>query len=150
LKERLQMALEQSPLNQSGLARAVNVTPAYISALVKGKRDNVSDEKLSAIARALSVSLNWLKTGEGDMKAVYEERTEKTVTFVQEKPTTPPPDESLIREFVAAMSERDLRQMVKNLTDRIATGDVEAATNAGPLIQVIKKMRPEIFDRTIY
>lgn len=59
MPDRLKAAMLEAGLDQSALARAVNVTPGAINQIVTGRtRDS---RKLPDIARELGVSVDWLK-----------------------------------------------------------------------------------------
>ncbi|QLB14887.1 hypothetical protein A6B39_05170 [Mannheimia granulomatis] len=64
LGTRLQKALNQQGLTQEGLANIVEVSQTAISDIVKGKTQN--PRNIFEIAQALSVSVEWLKTGKGE------------------------------------------------------------------------------------
>ena len=53
--------------SKSDFARAINVTPAYISKLGKQPESIPSDRTISDICREFNVDEHWLRTGEGEM-----------------------------------------------------------------------------------
>ncbi len=61
---RLRMALDSSPLNQSDLARALNIKPQSVNQWLCGK-NYPRHTHMDNIAKALNVSGVWLTTGEG-------------------------------------------------------------------------------------
>lgn len=53
------------PPSFASLERAHEISPATLSELVSGKRQNPNQETVVKIARSLGVSVGWLLTGEG-------------------------------------------------------------------------------------
>lgn len=65
--ERLLKALNYRGMNRTELARKLNVTPAFISALCLEKT-TASERTIADICDALDINEEWLRTGEGEMK----------------------------------------------------------------------------------
>ena len=67
LGERVRRAREAAGLSQAQLADAIGIRQPSLHAIETGKSER--SKHASAIARALGVSLRWLETGKGAMKA---------------------------------------------------------------------------------
>lgn len=66
LKDRLQMILEEQHLKQKDLASTIKVTESYISNMLKGKRNNISEALAMLIEQTYGYSAKWVLTGEGE------------------------------------------------------------------------------------
>lgn len=65
-RARLEKAMIFDGRTAQALAEAANITPAYVSNLRTGTKQNPSSEVVRKLADALRVSFAWLITGEGD------------------------------------------------------------------------------------
>ncbi|MCI9330897.1 MAG: helix-turn-helix transcriptional regulator [Oscillibacter sp.] len=66
LKDRVRLILDERHMRQKDLAEAIKVTESYISNLVGGKRDNISETLALLIEQTLGYSARWVLTGEGE------------------------------------------------------------------------------------
>lgn len=64
--ERLRFARNLTDISARGLARLARLQPSHVSLIESGAVANVRVDTLSAIARVLGCSLDWLVNGEGD------------------------------------------------------------------------------------
>lgn len=64
---RIMQVVDKVASSKSDFARAINVTPAYISKLGKQPESIPSDRTISDICREFNVNEEWLRTGEGEM-----------------------------------------------------------------------------------
>lgn len=69
LKDRLQIILDEQHIKQKDLANAIKVTESYISNMLNGKRNNLSESLAVLIEQAYGYSAYWVLTGEGDRYA---------------------------------------------------------------------------------
>lgn len=98
LAERLATAMQERGMSQGALAKATGVAQPTIWRLVKGKANGTT--RLVDIARALSVSVEWLANGTGQMT------TEEKMTYPQ-----PPSNEmQLGGVFPVPIFDRDNHQ----------------------------------------
>lgn len=66
LKDRLQVILDEQHLKQKDLASTIKVTESYISNMLKGKRNNISEALAMLIEQTYGYSAQWILTGEGN------------------------------------------------------------------------------------
>lgn len=66
LKDRLQVILDEQHLKQKDLASTIKVTEGYISNMLKGKRNNISEALAMLIEQTYGYSAQWILTGEGE------------------------------------------------------------------------------------
>lgn len=69
--------------NKSAFARAVGVTPAYVSKLCLDSSATPSDRTISDICIVLKINEKWLRTGNGEMKKQLSEDEELAGLFSQ-------------------------------------------------------------------
>lgn len=67
--------------NKSAFARAIGVTPAYVSKLCLDSSATPSDRTISDICLVLKINERWLRTGNGEMKKQLSEDEELTSLF---------------------------------------------------------------------
>ena len=78
MKERIKQARLLRKYSQKKLADIIGISDAALSKIESGK-NNPSKTTLKAIADALDVSLDWLKTGDGSMMRENESDTLDTI-----------------------------------------------------------------------
>lgn len=66
LKDRLQKILTEQNIKRKELAEAIKVTESYISNILTGRRQHISESLALLIEQKYSYSARWLLTGEGD------------------------------------------------------------------------------------
>lgn len=66
LKDRLQKILTEQNLKRKELADAIKVTESYISNILNGRRQHISESLALLIEQKYNYSAQWLLTGEGD------------------------------------------------------------------------------------
>ena len=93
--QRLTKIRERANLNKKEFAKALNVTPAYITYLEAGERE-AQDPILQAICHRFGVSFSWLKHGKGKMNADLRQKAIGLVWMVH--------DENL-KKFIALAEE---------------------------------------------
>lgn len=81
IAQRIMKVVEANGGNMSEFARAIGVTPAYISKLGKEPDRVPSDRTLSDICREFHVSETWLRTGEGEMHLNLDRKEELKAIF---------------------------------------------------------------------
>lgn len=64
---RIMQVVDKVASSKSDFARAINVTPAYISKLGKQPESIPSDRTISDICREFDVNEEWIRTGKGEM-----------------------------------------------------------------------------------
>lgn len=65
LADRLKSTREGAGLSARGLDELAKLTPGHTAAIESGRRHDPSASTLTALARALDVSLDWLVNGVG-------------------------------------------------------------------------------------
>ncbi len=65
LKDRINSALDASPLSAADLARACGVKPSSVNGWTSGKTTSLKGKSLVLAAKALKVSERWLESGKG-------------------------------------------------------------------------------------
>ena len=68
LSERVRLALNDSELSQSDLARRVGIAPASVNGGLSGSTKSLKAEPANKAAKALGVNTLWLISGQGEMK----------------------------------------------------------------------------------
>lgn len=66
LKDRLQLILNEQHIRQKDLANTIKVTESYVSNMLKGKRNNMSDALALLIEQTYGYSAQWILTGNGE------------------------------------------------------------------------------------
>lgn len=66
LKDRLQIIINEQHLKQKDFAQTIKVTESYISNMLKGKRNNISESLAKLIEQTYGYSAQWILTGEGE------------------------------------------------------------------------------------
>ena len=79
INERIKKIINSLDKTKTEIAKTLNVTPAYLSKLVK--TGNPSDMFISNFCYTYNVNENWLRTGEGDMFISQAEK-EKITAFL--------------------------------------------------------------------
>ena len=69
LAERIALALNQTDLKRSDIARLLNLSPASVSAWFNGRSKSIKSTHLARVANLLGVSSYWLASGIGEMKS---------------------------------------------------------------------------------
>lgn len=66
LKDRIRIILEEQNLKQKNFATAIKVSESYVSNLLSGKRNTVSESLASLVEEKYGYSSNWILTGQGE------------------------------------------------------------------------------------
>lgn len=66
LKDRLRIILDEQNIKQKELAEAIKVTESYVSNMLKGKRNNISESLALLLEQKYGYSAHWILTGEGE------------------------------------------------------------------------------------
>lgn len=66
LKDRLQFILSEQHIKQKEFASTIKVTESYVSNMLKGKRNNISESLALLIEQSYGYSAKWILTGEGN------------------------------------------------------------------------------------
>lgn len=66
---RISIIAKEQGLNQSGLAKALNITPASVSTMISG-RTKPSAQTIQQICDKFGYNRDWLLTGEGDPRSL--------------------------------------------------------------------------------
>jgi SOS-response transcriptional repressor LexA len=80
LSERIHLIFKESGLKQKEFASSVGITEGYISKLLKGGLDNVSESLALLIEEKYGYAAEWIMTGEGQPK-----KAEKRSSFLRAK-----------------------------------------------------------------
>ena len=81
-KDRIAMVIEDSGLTKTKFAEKIGISPAFLSQMCSGVR-SPSDRTISDICSKFHIDENWLRTGEGDMKAAVDDDQELADFFAQ-------------------------------------------------------------------
>jgi len=65
LRDRLKTILKENNLKQKDLASVIGVTESYISAIINGRNDNISQPVAYLIEEKYGYSAQWVLTGAG-------------------------------------------------------------------------------------
>lgn len=95
---RVREVFAQSGESQTGFAKKIGVTPAYIWKILNKDDTTPSDRTIADICREFNVSEVWLRTGEGEMHIELPEDAEfdLIMTEIQES------DDDLIKSILKA------------------------------------------------
>lgn len=95
---RVREVFSQSGESQTGFAKKIGVTPAYIWKILNKDDTTPSDRTIADICREFNVSEVWLRTGEGEMHIELPEDAEfdLIMTEIQES------DDDLIKSILKA------------------------------------------------
>ena len=98
---RVREVFAQSGESQTGFAKKIGVTPAYIWKILNKDDTTPSDRTIADICREFNVSEVWLRTGEGEMHIELPEDAEfdLIMTEIQES------DDDLIKSILKAYWE---------------------------------------------
>lgn len=66
LKDRLRLILDEQNIKQKDLADVIKVTESYVSNMLKGKRNNISESLALLLEQKYGYSSRWILTGEGE------------------------------------------------------------------------------------
>lgn len=119
IAERIMQLVAESGGNMSEFARAIEVTPAYISKL-KNKPDSVpSTDVINRICDKYKIREQWLRTGDGPMRIPkFDESLEIVNDLLSDTPSKaadlirniwqtyrqlPPEDQKILDNFIAAL-----------------------------------------------
>ena len=70
LKDRLQILLDEQNIKRKDFACTIKVTEGYVSNILNGKRDHISDSLALLIEQKYGYSAQWILTGEGERYAL--------------------------------------------------------------------------------
>ena len=124
--ERLAEALKKSGKSQTEVSALAGITPPYLSDLKKGKKSNPSNDIVSALAKALGVSVGWLLANES-------KDTPSNSYVLREEPpiygakTTAHEWEAMFKKILDDSDLDWLLDRLDQLVDEAVTGDVNAA-----------------------
>lgn len=63
LKDRLRIVLDEQNIKQKDLAETIKVTESYVSNMLKGKRNNISESLALLLEQKYGYSANWILNG---------------------------------------------------------------------------------------
>ena len=96
--KRIRKVIEASGETQTGFAKRIGLTPAYIWKILNKDNAMPSDRTIADICREFKVSEEWIRTGNGAMFADYKDYADLDLimTEIQES------DDDLIKSIVRA------------------------------------------------
>lgn len=100
MKDRISLIIQKRNITRSAFARAIKVSPAAVTQMCSGQT-NPSGQTIELICTNYHVREEWLKTGEGEMELVTDER-EKLQRFFADVLATAPDERSA---FIAALAD---------------------------------------------
>lgn len=95
--QRLKSAMDDARINKSNLAKKVGISPSFLTDVFK-RRSMMSERTARQIAMALSVSVDWLLFGEGEIRLVKENQEVYNVTQEGKKLT---PEENRLLQLLS-------------------------------------------------
>lgn len=101
IADRIMIVVNANGGNKSEFARAIDVTPAYISKIDKDRTRVPSDRTINDICRKFNVNEDWLRYGTGAM-SIEPTQKEKLTRFFADVLATAPDERSA---FIAALAE---------------------------------------------
>lgn len=107
IAKRIMKIIETKGCSKSDFARAINVTPAYISKLGKFPDSVPSERTIISICREFNVNPEWLQTGNGPMfrdRTRYDELSEFIGDLLKS-------DMDLRHRFILAISKLSIEQL---------------------------------------
>lgn len=125
VNERIAILVENSKLSKTEFGKRINVTPAYISKLVR--TGTPSDSTIADICRVYNVNETWLRTGEGEMYTPVARDTEISEFFADLMKGVEP---TFKRRLVAALARLDESQW--ETLEKVARQLVEDEKENGP------------------
>lgn len=124
MHERMKQAREAAHLTQQELAEQLHMNRSTFSGYETGAR-NPSERTLADLARICGVSLDWLKTGEGEMKATKATSDpDSTVAYLASEYNLRPEMKELVRTIC------HMSPMAQDLTVRYLR-EISACVNPG-------------------
>lgn len=110
LSNRLNQLISVLDIKKGDFAEKINFTPAYISMILSGKKENPSDRFYESLKREFNVNPYWLKNGSGEM-------------FLTEDIELTPLDREIITKYNRlTLSERKVvDQLINSLIERNKT-----------------------------
>lgn len=108
LKDRLQIILNEQHLKQKDLARTIRVTESYVSNMLKGKRNNISEALAMLIEQSYGYSAQWVLTGEGERYATQSNIPELSATkkrLIAEIEKMSEPEIDALNVFINSLGE---------------------------------------------
>jgi transcriptional regulator with XRE-family HTH domain len=135
--ERLAEALKRSGKSQTEISALAGITPPYLSDLKKGKKSNPSNEIVSALAKALGVSVGWLLANEskGTTSPSYSLREDPPIYGAK---TTAREWETMFKKILDDSDLDWLLDRLDQLVNEAAIGDVNAARAVRMIIPRIR------------
>lgn len=118
IRTRIRAALDTAQMSQSELARKIGVQPSAVNHWLSGRSKALKAENLVRIAKALSVSADWLETGMGSIK----------------------PEASLTREEAEVIElYRALTPQMRETWIKVGRDLIPKAEDPPPRLRIIKK-----------
>ena len=119
IAQRIMMVVEAAGGNKSEFARAIGVTPAYISKLGKEPDRIPSDRTIKDICEKFSVSEDWLRTGQGEMR-VPRSREEEIAEKVARVITGDNDLQKAVISMICSRTEKELELLERMLWEIVA------------------------------
>lgn len=108
LKDRLQLVLNEQHIKQKDLASAIKVTESYVSNMLKGKRNNISDALALLIEQTYGYSAQWILTGNGERYVTQSNIPELSPTkkrLIAEIEKMSEPELDAVKVFIDSLDE---------------------------------------------
>lgn len=145
LSERVEWILENRarpdgrPWSQRGLSAASGLSPAHVGMMLRGDAKAVKGETLTGLARAASVSLRWLVTGEGSPDHDDDARAPSTTDDATPIMANVPGWEDTVK--VDRAEHPDITDVEVSNGERIAAYMLHRPAVRGDLWEIVQQMR---------
>lgn len=130
IAQRIMMVVESAGGNKSEFARAIGVTPAYISKLGKEPDRIPSDRTIKDICEKFSVSEDWLRTGQGEMR-VPRSREEEIAEKVARAITGDNDLQKAVISMICSRTEKELELLERMLWEIVAAMEKDSGQPEG-------------------
>lgn len=147
--ERLTQALEKSNKKPTDLKSGAGVA---LSTYYRWRDGSEPHERTSAeVAKFLCVSPDWLLRGVGEMPNLHTfTETESRTRSVQLRGPHTDHGFDWLKfsvDLINRMSPGEIKQVIHSLGDSVSNGDMDSATHAQKIIELIREYRPGIFEQ---
>lgn len=105
LKDRLRIVLDEQNIKQKDLAETIKVTESYVSNMLKGKRNNISESLALLLEQKYGYSANWILNGIEPKRSKIKDLSpiqRKVISDIEQMDET---DLAAVKAFISSLSE---------------------------------------------